>query len=418
MPGAPEPPLYRPYAVLALASAVAGGVPLGLWMLAWLYLGAPAVPVQWMLLHAHLQTFGFFGTLIAGVAQHLLPRFTGRPVVRHPASPALAALLGGALGLRVGATWAEAPAVVLAASILQAAGFALFAAWVWRALDPPPLAPLRRHLAASSAWLALGLVLEAALRARALVAGAGGPEPGGMAAVHAIGVLGGVVGWVVGVLVRAGPMFVPDWRVPPALSRALATLLALGVVVTAAGEAGGWEARTGAGVARLGEAVALGAAAAALLAGGALRRARGALPMLSRGPQESRLFRLAAASLLAAAGGAAATAAVAWTGAPVRVLADAVRHLVTIGFLTSMVVAMAFRLIPALERQPLPWPGLRAPAFWALAIAVAARTGEVVVAYALPALAPLVALSGILVWLAVTAVAANLTGVLVRRPRA
>jgi hypothetical protein len=37
-------------------------------MLAWLYSGAPAVAVEWRLLHASLQIFGFFGTLIVGVA--------------------------------------------------------------------------------------------------------------------------------------------------------------------------------------------------------------------------------------------------------------------------------------------------------------------------------------------------------------
>jgi putative endonuclease len=74
------PHAYRPFALLAFAVALVGGLPLGLWLLGWLYLGARAVPPGWLLLHAHLQIFGFFGTLIMGVAQHLLPRFTGRPV--------------------------------------------------------------------------------------------------------------------------------------------------------------------------------------------------------------------------------------------------------------------------------------------------------------------------------------------------
>jgi hypothetical protein len=74
-----EPRVYRPFAALALAATLAGGSPLGIWLLAWLYLGAAAVPAEWLLLHAHLQLFGFFGTLMMGVAQHLLPRFTGRP---------------------------------------------------------------------------------------------------------------------------------------------------------------------------------------------------------------------------------------------------------------------------------------------------------------------------------------------------
>ena len=96
-----EPPVYRPFVLLALAAALAGGIPLGLWMLAWLYLGAAAVPVGWRELHAHLQIFGFFGTLIMGVAQHLLPRFCGRPVSRAALVPWLLALQAAALTLRV-----------------------------------------------------------------------------------------------------------------------------------------------------------------------------------------------------------------------------------------------------------------------------------------------------------------------------
>ncbi|HEU4369380.1 MAG TPA: hypothetical protein VFV05_14250 [Methylomirabilota bacterium] len=31
--------------------------------------------MDWLLVHASVQVFGFFGTLIVGVAHHLLPRF-------------------------------------------------------------------------------------------------------------------------------------------------------------------------------------------------------------------------------------------------------------------------------------------------------------------------------------------------------
>jgi hypothetical protein len=83
----PEPPVYRPFALLGLSAALAGGIPLGVWLLAWLYLGVAAVPAEWILLHAHLQIVGFFGTLIMGVAQHLLPRFalaTGSFYIQTP----------------------------------------------------------------------------------------------------------------------------------------------------------------------------------------------------------------------------------------------------------------------------------------------------------------------------------------------
>jgi hypothetical protein len=161
--------------------------------------------------------------------------------------------------------------------------------------------------------------------------------------------------------------------------------------------------------------VVLGAVAMAVLRGGGLRRARGGLPMLARSPEEARIFRLAVVCLVAAAAGSVVALGVAATGAPAHLLVDAVRHLVAVGVLTSVVVAMAFRLVPALERRPLPWPGLRTVALWALGASVLARTGEVAVAYAAPALAPVVPLSGVLVWVAVAAVGGTLIAVLTGR---
>jgi uncharacterized protein involved in response to NO len=115
--------------------------------------------------------------------------------------------------------------------------------------------------------------------------------------------------------------------------------------------------------------------------------------------------------------GSAMAVAAAWRGADVHQLTDAVRHLVTVGFLTSTVVAMLFRLIPALEGAPLPWPRLRALAFWALMLAVTLRSGELFVGHGWNGRAPGVQLSGVLVWLALACVAANLLRIVAARPR-
>lgn len=40
----PEPPVYRPFALLGLAATLAAGIPLGVWPLAWLYLGGRRGP--------------------------------------------------------------------------------------------------------------------------------------------------------------------------------------------------------------------------------------------------------------------------------------------------------------------------------------------------------------------------------------
>jgi len=410
-----EPPVYRPFALLGLAATLAGGIPLGVWLLAWLYLGVAAVPVEWALLHAHLQIFGFFGTLIMGVAQHLLPRFTGRPVSRSPFLPWLLGLQAAAFALRIAGTGVSMPALVLTAVLLQAGAFLLFASWVWRTLDPRPLALLRWHLTASTLWLAGGCGLEAWLRWDALAAGIPLPAGAGLRVVHLMGLFGGILGWVLGVLLRAGTMFLARWRAPARAAHVLPWVVALGVGVAAWGETGDWSAAVGTALARLGEVIVLAGAASLMVLGGGLKPARDALPMVARSREESRIFHVAMLSGGAAAIGAAAAVPAAWAGLDVRLLTDTVRHLVTVGVLTSVVIAMAFRLIPVLEGRALRWPRLRQVALWSLAAGVILRSAEVLVGVGWPAPAPWVALSGVLIWIAVACVGANLAGAICAR---
>jgi hypothetical protein len=263
--------------------------------------------------------------------------------------------------------------------------------------------------------LTTACAVEAGLRAHALVLGFDFLEVRGLRAVPAMGLLGGVVGWVLGVLLRAGPMFVADWRIPRGLGLAVPLLLAGAAGLAAAGEL--VPPASGQIIVRTGDLLGLGAIAAVMVAGGAFRRPGPSLPMLARSPAEARLFRLAAGSALAALAGAALAVVLAARGESAHLVADAVRHLLTVGVLTTIVVAMTFRLIPVLEGRPLPWPGARTLAFWLLLAAVTLRSTEVLVGRGWTAVALGVALSGSLVWLAVAAVAANLGAAFVSAPR-
>ena len=401
-----EAPLYRACAVLAFGGTVVVGVPIGIAVFGALHVGTSGLSVDALLLHAGVQVFGFLGTLIVGVAHHLLPRFTGRPVAASAATPWLVALLAAALALRTSAVVAGVPVLAAGGALAHAAAFALFMAWVWRTLDPPPLAQLRRHLAASSAWLVIACAVEVGIRAATLASDRPVPDVTVMRAVHSIALLGGVVGWVTGVLLRAGPMFVPGWRVPRAIAILVPWTLGLAVALSAAAALAGPVLSVA--MARLADVAALGTVAAVATAGGALRRPRRAPPMLGRNREEARIFRLGAASALVAAVAAAAAALGATAALPHHVLADAIRHLVTVGFLTSVVVAMTFRLIPVLEGVALPWPGLRDVAFGALLGSVVLRTAQVLVVHGWPELAGAVALSGPLAWIALVAVTASL----------
>jgi hypothetical protein len=374
-------------------------------MLTRLYWGGGPVPPPWLLLHAHLQIFGLFGVLLVGVAHDLVPRFAGGAVPHR--APVLFWLLAGGLLTRAAGTALAWPAVVAGATLLEAGAFALFAVWLWRVLAAPPLVLTRRHLVAAAAWLAVALAVEAALRALAVDDGT--PDPRGMRGVYAMALLGGVGGFMLGVLLRAAPMFVAGWQVPPGLARVAPWTLGLGLVLTVAGEAGGGAPRAVA-LARLGEAAAIGTIAATALAGGALGRPGAPRSLLARGGPELWLFRLAVGSATVAALGSLVAAAIAWRGIPLGLLADALRHLVTVGFLTSIVVAMAFRLVAAFEGGPAPRPRLRALAFYAVLAGVALRSAEVLADWVWAGILPWLPLSGALVWLALATVLVSLLG--------
>jgi uncharacterized protein involved in response to NO len=409
-----EPPVYRPFALLAFGATVLVATPLGVWLLAGLQLGVAALPVDWLLFHGGVQVFGFFGVLIVGVAHHLLPRFTGRPVAASELTPWLLRLLAAGLALRAAALVSGAAALAVAGALAYGAAFALFTGWVWRALDPPPLARLRRHLTASSLWLAAACLLEVAVRTAALAAERPIADLGAMRAVHSIALLGGVIGWVTGVLLRAGPMFVANWRVPRVVAALVPWGPGLAVALSAAAAVPAGPVAAVA-LARLGDVAALGTVAAVAVSAGALRRPDRAPPMLSRSREEARIFRLGMISALVAGLGAAALALGAAAALPHHVLADAVRHLVTVGFLTSVVVAMTFRLIPVLEGVALPWPGLRHVALGALLASVLLRTAQGVTVYGWSGLRPAVVLSGPLAWIALAAVAVNLVAAVASR---
>ena len=137
--------------------------------------------------------------------------------------------------------------------------------------------------------------------------------------------------------------------------------------------------------------------------------------MASRSGPESSIFRLAGASLGAAVVGSAAGLAITLGTGEAPLLTDAVRHLVALGFLTAVAIAMTFRLVPVLEGRALPWPRLRAVALWALAPGIVLRTAEPLLGLGWAWISPAVALSGLFIWAAVLCAGTNLLGAVMRR---
>lgn len=93
-------------AVLAALASFLAGNTLGLGM------GAGWIGPQWRPAHAHVQSLGFVGLMIMGVAYHALPRFRGVPFRRPRAallqvSITIAGLVGmvAGWGLLLGPRW-------------------------------------------------------------------------------------------------------------------------------------------------------------------------------------------------------------------------------------------------------------------------------------------------------------------------
>ena len=63
----------------------------------------------------------------------------------------------------------------------------------------------------------------------------------------------------------------------------------------------------------------------------------------------------------------------------------------------------------------MPWPRLRGVAFWMLLGGVLIRTAEVLADYGREAVLPLVPLSGVLVWMALACLGANVLGAICHR---
>lgn len=120
------------------------GVLIGLSMSFW-----PGAALVYRPAHLHANLLGFVSMMIFGVAYHVIPRFTGRPLHRPQlasvhlwvANLGLALMVGGWLAR--GAGLGSGTGLLHPGAALSAAGAGLFIFNIWRTLEPLP-APLSR----------------------------------------------------------------------------------------------------------------------------------------------------------------------------------------------------------------------------------------------------------------------------------
>lgn len=327
--------LVRAYLRLSLIFLVPLGSLLGLWMLAGL---AGLVPLgSWQAhrtAHGHLQVYGFVVLFTMGIALLVVPRLTGR-APQHPV------LAWGALVATAAGTLLAAFGLALPGAVLKVAGVVLFAAAL-RArpggLTVGPSARVTTHLLftlSGTVWLALAAALSA-LRP-------GDPGPlelvlWGFATLYVMGV---------GLLAHPRIMSLPE----PSLGLARGAALA-------------WNLSLALRLAQLTLPAALAALTGAALFLAALRPFRRPGPGALAPAWLTAHIRFSYAWLVAVCLLEAAAAGFPSLQAPLR-------HGLAVGFLSTMMTGMAYRIVPAHLAAELPWPWLP----WASLVLLQGGTG-------------------------------------------
>jgi cytochrome c oxidase cbb3-type subunit 1 len=122
------------------------GVLLGLSMAFW-----PGRALAWRPAHVHANLLGFVSMMIFGVADHVIPRFTGHPLHSRRVAGVHLWVANGGLALLV-AGWiarvwwgAAGQGLVHAGALVSAAGAGLFIWNLWRTLDGRPMPAVSRQ---------------------------------------------------------------------------------------------------------------------------------------------------------------------------------------------------------------------------------------------------------------------------------
>jgi hypothetical protein len=365
---------YRYYLRAAVLIGVLAGAALGALNLTWIALwGATGSAPRWewwpalIQAHGNAQLFGWTGLFIIGIAGHSLPRMLQRPAPSAGLARATFALVLGGLALGLVAqplagARAVAPLFPLAMA-LQWLGVTLFAGFVLRTIHTPR-EPWAGFVLAGTLWFWLGATGRLGLSVATALSGELTPEPSANAAyLHAMS-WGFLLSYVLGYSQRLLPIFVGL----PAGSRGAAWASLLSLTAGAAAEV----------VARAAGMPFLSAAALALTALGVIAALAAVRPwsrLISPGDAEARWLRrfvatayiwLAVAAVLLL-GLRIAEAVAAVSPLLVHAFGGASRHALTVGFVSLMIVGVAWRILPIFSGAPRARPAL-VPAVFTLLV--------------------------------------------------
>jgi hypothetical protein len=331
--------------------------------------GFDAVAPASITAHGEAQLWGFIALFIIGISL----RTVLQPVVRHPLGPwrGRTLLLTPLLGIAGGFVWFLQPAKWPALGVISAATLLVMAATYWTlqlvTIGPKWRATWARAVMSSGLWLAVWAGVTVYVRWLAGPAGTGAYSSSQRLLLIELAVFGFAMNSIYGF----GQMLLPG-------------LLRIGSTHHGAIELSHWAHNTGTLLLCLATAFQwhsiISAAACTLLAGGAVMFAVGLRGLVGRRRSSHRpeqgfvtldfypplAFFWLVASLLLMTGGFLYEAT---TGAPLpHAYMGAVRHALTVGFMMTLMMGVAQRLLPVLDRTVLAFPQLVLPVLLFIAI--------------------------------------------------
>ncbi|MGI8915185.1 MAG: NnrS family protein [Chloroflexota bacterium] len=363
--------LVAPFLRLALAISLTAGFGLGAVLALALARGIAFGPwwVTLVQVHGRAQLVGFVGLFILAIGLHFLPRLRGAPLASaRTARCGLLALSAGIVVQAVTQSLLLLPwppfngplrvELVLGGLLAWAGSTLIVVTLVWTLQKGPPLAwrggltAILPFLGFGFAALWLALLANAALDVQAALANAAAlPAPADSALSDGL-LFGFALPMTAAVSARLLPIYFGVELVAPAPLLALFAVLSGGGVLRLAGDVGRQETSFALGNALLG----LFCFAFPLLSGvpfGARRTIRRSDPpaMVLAFRFPNALIRSAYAWLLVAGLLLLSDGLGRLAGSPLRWSADALRHTITAGYLTLLILGMGARLLPGFARQ-------------------------------------------------------------------
>jgi uncharacterized protein involved in response to NO len=366
---------YRYYLRAAVLIGVLAGAALGALNLSWIATwGLAGAMPQWrwwpalIQAHGNAQLYGWTGLFIIGIASHSLPRMLQRPAPsRRMAAGVFGLVLGGlVLGL-IAQPLAIDPALAPffpTAMALQWLAVTLFGLYVARTIRRPRQ-PWAGFVLAGAVWFWLGATMRLGLSLAAVAAGAATGDPAANAAyLHAM-TWGFLLSSVLGYSLRLLQVFLGLSQGAAALAWAALLMLTTGTAVEVGAQVTG---APGVSVGAMLLTVAGVTCAVVTLRvwGPVLPAEDGEAAWLGRFVRTAYGWLIVAALLLLGLRTAEAFGPV----SPLHqhAFGGASRHALTVGFVSLMIVGVAWRILPIFSGAARPHPGRIAAVFTLLLV--------------------------------------------------